>query len=269
MNSNRSRASTSGLFVEDAGAGEPVLLLHSSGLSGRQWRRFAPEIVKRGLCAVTPDLTGHGRSEPWPEPKPFSFKTDVERVVALLGSLGAAHVVGHSYGGLLALHAAAVQPEAVRSLILYEPVTFGVLDAVKDADARATLKGVPMDWGVTGEDHEVWLRSFVEYWSGKGAWAALREEARTEFRRIGWVVREGVRTLGEDTTPASTFARVNAPTHLFTGEQSTIAGQRVVQRLGEAMQGARVTIIPEVGHMGPVTNGDVVHPLLLATLPRR
>jgi len=137
----------SALHIDDLGEGEPVLLLHSSGLSGRQWRRLVPELVKRGMRAVVPDLTGHGQSEPWPEPTPFSFRTDVDRVGEVLRTLGAAHVVGHSYGGLVGLHAAVASPAAIRSLTLYEPVAFGVLDVAEDADARATLDGVEMSWG--------------------------------------------------------------------------------------------------------------------------
>jgi pimeloyl-ACP methyl ester carboxylesterase len=261
--------SQSGLHVDDRGTGDPVLLLHSSGLSGRQWRRLAPALVERGMRTVVPDLTGHGASDPWPEPAPFSFWLDVERVTAILRVIGPAHVVGHSYGGLMGLHAAVAAPGSVRSLVLYEPVAFGVLDAREDADARATLADVGMRWGTTVDEHDQWLQGFVDYWGGTGAWKALRGEARDEFRRVGWVVREGVRSLVDDTTRAATFASVTAPTHLFSAERSPLAGQRVVERLGEAIPGARVTRIPGVGHMGPVASADVVNPLLLDAIAAR
>jgi pimeloyl-ACP methyl ester carboxylesterase len=256
-----------GLHVDQQGTGTPVVMLHSSGLSGRQWRRLTPEVVRRGLRAVVPDLTGHGQSEPWPEPVPFSFRTDVDRVLEILQDVGAAHVVGHSYGGLLALHAAVRAPEMLRSLVLYEPVALGALHPTEDADARATLATVEMSWGATPSDHDAWLRGFVDYWGGRDAWSALREEARAEFRRVGWVLHEGVRTLTEDTTPAKTFAlAVKAPVRLFTAALSPIAAQRVVRRLGEAFGDATVTTIAGVGHMGPVANADVVTPLLLGAI---
>jgi pimeloyl-ACP methyl ester carboxylesterase len=251
------------LHIDDSGVGDPVLLLHSSGLSGRQWRRLAPAVVERGMRAVVPDLTGHGQSNAWPEPTPFSFRTDVGLVVEILRALGGAHVVGHSYGGLVGLHAAVAAPDAIRSLALYEPVAFGVLNAERDADAIATLAGVGMLWGATVNEHEAWLQRFVDYWGGIGAWEGLREEARAEFRRVGWVVHEGVRSLTEDTTSGATFAAVKAPTYLFTGERSPVAGRCVVERLGEAIRDARVTIIPGLGHMGPIANADIVNPLLL------
>src|SRR5208282_3637476 len=121
-------ASAEPLHVEDSGAGAPVVLLHSSGMSGRQWRRLAKSLVSRGLRAVVPDLAGHGESPAWPEPTPFTYRFDVERVSRLLESLESpAHVIGHSYGGLIALLASLASPSRVRSLALYDPVAFGVL----------------------------------------------------------------------------------------------------------------------------------------------
>src|SRR5579864_6257970 len=99
--------------VEDTVEGAPpTVLVHSSGLSGRQWSRLAPALAKRGARVIVPYLTGHGKSAPGP----FSFRTDVALVADLLRSLGSAHVVGHSYGGLIALHAALAEPRLVRSL---------------------------------------------------------------------------------------------------------------------------------------------------------
>jgi pimeloyl-ACP methyl ester carboxylesterase len=246
--------------------GEPVLLLHSSGMSGRQWKKMAAELARRGLGAVVPDLTGHGQSPPWPEPEPFSFHVDVRLVVALLESTGPAHVVGHSYGGLVALHAAVAAPAAVRSLAVFDPVVFSVLDATRDATALEGPRAVAT--GGTSLEHEAWLRAFVDYWSGTGAWDALREEVRAEFRRSAWVVREAVRTLIEDTTSASAFAGLAIPVALVTGERSPAGARAIIARLAAAIAGARSAVIPGAGHLGPVTHPDIVNRALLGALTR-
>lgn len=49
-------------------------------------------------------------------------------------------------------------------------------------------------------DREAWLRQFVDYWSGTGAWARLRAEARAEFVRTAWVAYAGARSLVADET---------------------------------------------------------------------
>jgi pimeloyl-ACP methyl ester carboxylesterase len=258
------------LHVERSGSGAPVLLMHSSGLSGRQWKRFASIVAGKGLRAVVPDLTGHGASEPLLEPQAFSFREDVARTIALLQAEvqggGAAHLVGHSYGGLVALQAAHRAPTLVRSLVLYDPVAFGVLDPTDDAAALRELGSLDLTWGPTEPDRERWLRSFVDYWGGgAGAWSSLREEARAEFRRVAWVVREGVRTLMEDVTPASSYRVIRAPIAVLTGEQSPLAARSVVARLGTTLA-ATTRTIPGAGHMGPMTHGDAVNAAVLESL---
>jgi pimeloyl-ACP methyl ester carboxylesterase len=236
-----------------------VLLLHSSGFSGRQWKRLAAEIDSRGDRALAPDLAGQGAAEPWPEPRQFSFQTDVARLRPLLRDDEPAHVVGHSYGGLLAMHLALAAPAAVRSLVLFDPVAFAVLD---DAEKPGLMQ---RDW--SGGSHEEWLRTFVDYWSGDGAWAGLREEARAEFRRVAWVVREGVRSLMEDKTPMEAYASAfRFPVLLMTAEKSPQEARRVIERLSERLPNARIAIVPGAGHLAPVTHPDLVNPIVLEAL---
>jgi pimeloyl-ACP methyl ester carboxylesterase len=261
-----SLSAESDLHITDTGSGEPVLLLHSSGLSGRQWRRLASDLVNRGMRAIVPDLSGHGASPPWPEPTPFSFRTDVERVSRILAATKAAHVIGHSYGGLIALHAATAAPLAVRSLSLFDPVAFGVLGEVADAPACAPLSSLDLSWGPTASDRERWLRTFVDFWGGDGAWSGLREDARTEFRRVAWVVREGVRTLMDDKTSAREYAAFPFPVRLVTGALSPLPARRVAERLHEAIGGPRVTVIDDAGHLAPITHPEAVNRVLLEAL---
>ncbi len=252
--------------VETAAAGAPVLLLHSSGLSGRQWKRLVPLLVARDLRTVAPDFLGQGASEPWPEPRPFSFRQDVACVVELLAATGPAHVIGHSAGGLVALDAALAAPALVRSLALYDPVAFGLLDSPDDADSMGELRAIVRTWGSRETDRERWLQRFVEFWGGRDAWGLLREEARAEFRRVAWVVREGLRSLLDDVTPASSYQALCCPVLLVTGEASPLPSRRVVERLTQAMSHARTVTVPAAGHMGPLTHPDAVNAAFVAFL---
>jgi pimeloyl-ACP methyl ester carboxylesterase len=239
------------LHVETVGLGTPVVLLHSSGLSSRQFARLGAAIAAQGKQAVLVDLIGHGKSPPLPEGEPMTWRDDVEQVVELLEF--PSFLVGHSYGGLVALHAALAAPDRVKALILYDPVAFGILDEA-DHDVATTLNTIDLHGGATPETRDAWLEAFVDYWSGPGAWGGLREPARAEFRRVGWAVREGVRTLMADLTRADAYAAL-PPIHLITGEHTPVAAHRVVAKLAAAT-GADIIEIAGAGHMGPLTHPE-------------
>jgi len=245
------------LHVEDAGSGVPVILLHSSGMSSRQWRRLAATLVQRGYRAIVPDLSGHGRSPAWPESEPFDFQVDAAQIGALIAAQPEpVHLVGHSYGGFVAALAARAAPARVRSLVLYDPVAFGTLDPIADRDALDELAVLPITWEAVGRD--AWLEAFVDYWSGRGAWRGLREDARAEFVRVAWPLYRGVVTLVEDHTPAEAYRVITAPVLLLTGERSTVAAHRVITRLAAVLHARRETI-PGAGHMGPLTHSEAVN----------
>jgi lipase len=109
-----------GLHVSTFGAadGQPVLALHGvTGHSGRWWV-LAEALPELHLIAV--DLRGHGRS-PWTPP--WHIEQHVSDALHVLDELGLARVVvlGHSYGGAIAVHLARTAPERVERLMLLDP----------------------------------------------------------------------------------------------------------------------------------------------------
>ncbi|HEX4417726.1 MAG TPA: alpha/beta hydrolase [Kofleriaceae bacterium] len=243
-------------FTEE-GAGVPVVCLHSGGLSSRQWKRLAAVLAPTHRV-ILPDLIGYGATGTWPDREPFHFQLDVDAIVALVRTLDQpAHMVGHSYGGFLAMHVARAVP--VRSLALYEPVTFSVLDPVRDAAALAALDIKPT-WepDASGVD-EGWFTSFVDWWNGPGAWAAMPAETAAAFRAIGWKLFEEVRTLAADQTGAARFAEVTAPALILCGVQSPMSELRTVERLADALPAGRLQMFEGAGHMGPITHHAAVN----------
>lgn len=79
-------------------------------------------LAERGWQLIVPDRPGHGKS---PDPgRPDDAEADGMWVADLLGD--GAHLLGHSFGGCVALSAAARRPEAVKSLTLIEPAMFQI-----------------------------------------------------------------------------------------------------------------------------------------------
>jgi len=102
-------------------AGPRVVLVHGSAqgsaLGGDAHFSTQSQLAGRGWQLLVPDRPGHGRS---PDPgRPDDAEFDGALVAPLLGE--GAHLVGHSFGGCVALAAAARDPSKVRSLTLIEP----------------------------------------------------------------------------------------------------------------------------------------------------
>jgi pimeloyl-ACP methyl ester carboxylesterase len=250
------------LAVDDSGGdGAPVVLVHSTGMSSKQWKRLAGRLAPRHRV-LQPDLLGYGESTPWPRGEVFHWQLDLLGIEALLDALDApAHLIGHSYGGLVALGAALHRPRAVRSLTLIEPVAYGVLREGRDDAAQGALDAqifaAPTLPETPGAD-DAWLQWFVDYWNGPGAWGALPSRARESFLATAAVCYGEVRSLLEDRTTAAVWATVRAPTLLLRGERSPEDARRVAAILARAIPGAGIADIAGAGHMAPITHEAAV-----------
>jgi 3-oxoadipate enol-lactonase len=106
------------LRYDDGGAGDAVLLLHSSAADARMWDPQWPELTAR-YRVIRPDFRGYGGT-PYAAEEPYSDCGDVAGLLAELG-LGPVAVVGASYGGRVALELATARPDLVSRLVLLAP----------------------------------------------------------------------------------------------------------------------------------------------------
>src|SRR5215470_4593090 len=133
------KAQSASLEVVVWGFGPRVVLVHGSNFNGPlTWKEQRP-LGERWRLEVL-NRRGYGKSPP-PAVR-SDFEEDARDIAALLGD--GAHLVGHSYGAIGALYAAALRPQAVRSLVINEPPAFRLLkgDAAADAivAAQAALR---------------------------------------------------------------------------------------------------------------------------------
>ncbi len=114
------------MAVDVRGEGEAVVLIHGLGGSLNAWTSLLPALT-RWRC-VRPELPGAGRSvkaydlgEATPHRGHISDQTHADAVLRVFEALGitSAHVVGHSFGTLIAQHVAAKAPKKVKSLSLF------------------------------------------------------------------------------------------------------------------------------------------------------
>ncbi|ORA83636.1 alpha/beta fold hydrolase [Mycobacterium malmoense] len=111
---------TADLYVHRYGPAGPVRMLAVHGLTGYggRWRHLGGYLPEIAIAA--PDLLGHGRSS-WAAP--WTIDANVSALAALLDDEADAPVlvVGHSFGGALAMHLAAARQDRVAALLLLDP----------------------------------------------------------------------------------------------------------------------------------------------------
>lgn len=142
-----------GLHVQRLGDGSPILLVHGSVLNGEMtWAQQRPLAERWTL--IVPDRRGY-----WPNPpaEREDFAVDAGDIAEMLGD--GMHLVGHSYGGVISLLAAAQRPDAIRSLTVIEPPAFGL---VRDNPAvEEWLGGMISLWASGPRDPEAFLQQFL------------------------------------------------------------------------------------------------------------
>jgi 3-oxoadipate enol-lactonase len=245
------------IAVEDAGEGEPVLLIHGLGGTSNVWTPLLPALAR--FRTLRPDLPGSGRS--WRVEGPLSIARFVEAMRTVCGEAGVdrVHVVAHSLGTIVAFHLAVLEPGLVRSLALFGPVA-SPPDSARPG-IRARGEAVRRD-GVAG------MQSLADALID----ATTAHETRTHKHLAVGLVRELLLRQCPDgyartcaalaDAQAVDVAGIARPTLLVTGDEDTIASAQSVRHLGERITGSRVEILHRCGHWTPVEQAEACGGLL-------
>lgn len=244
-----------------------IVALHSSGAGARQWLPWAG-LWPAGAAVMTPDLIGYGDDAA--PPGAVTLDDEAARIASLIDTLPApVLLVGHSYGGAVALRAALARPRRVCGLFLYEPALFALL---READAPAwhdivctgRAIGASARAGELGRS----AAQFVDYWSGGGSWAALTaSRQRAIAARMPQVAAEFDALFG-DPMPAAAYRRLQMPVRLLGGTRSPRPARCVLRCLARLLPQARLRLLDGRGHMGPLEDpGGVAAAFDLPTAP--
>jgi pimeloyl-ACP methyl ester carboxylesterase len=254
------------LFVEgDTMARELVIALHCSGAGASQWRRLA-ETLGSDYELIAPEHYGCDSTGPWTGEHAFTLAAEAARTLALIDATDRkVHLIGHSYGGGVALHVALVRPNRIASLSLYEPSAFHLLRQFNDAAAAfAEIKAIAYAaaTGVVTGDYRGAAITFVDYWGGPGAWDALRPPVQDAL--IRWMPKAPLdfSALFNEPAPASVYARLRFPVLVIRGAHAPASTRIIADTLPSLLRDARLKVVPGAGHMGPLTHAAEVNALI-------
>lgn len=220
-----------------------VLALHG-------WARTGDDFasVVTGTDALAVHLPGFGRTAPPPDV--WGSPEYAEHLAAALAGSGPYVVVGHSFGGRVAVRLAAAHPELVRALV---------------------LTGVPLVRATPPPRPRLGLRVAKRLHAAHVLPAAVVDRLRRRGGSADYNAAEGVmrgvlvRVVGEDYT--ADLARIAGalPVHLVWGETDD-AAPLAGARLAGAALGVDVEVVPGAGHLLEGELADAVRARLLAVL---
>lgn len=244
------------IYLEDTGAGEPLILIHGLGMSSALWVHQQPEFATR-FRTLAVDLRGFGKSDKPATPGAYAIEMlarDIAEVADTL-ALGPYHVLGTSMGGFVAQALALDRPDLCCSLVLCHTGPRMSIPADILQQRLSALSKSPM---------EAYAPLVVEQALAGGADQALRQwvfdmVVNNDKRAYTQVLMEGL----ADFDVTDRVAAIGIPTLVVIGAQDRVIPPTEGRELARLISGARLVEIEDVGHLSYAERPDVFNTAVL------
>ena len=249
-----------------------VIALHCSGGSAAQWRHLKP-LLPSQMPLWCPHFIGSTWTGHWSGEHAFTLADEAAPIVNMIDTLGLrVHLVGHSYGGAVALRVARERPSQIASMTLYEPTALHVLrtagpDGRTALDVINSISGA-IDRAILAGDHRGAAKQFLEYWSEPGAWSTMRTEAQADLIHYMPKACLDFRALMFERTPLTVYRHFRFPVLLLQGQYAPEPMQVIARQLARALRFGSLQTADGAGHMGPLTHAAMVAGLMAGFIKR-
>ena len=251
-------------FYQQQGAGPDIILVH--GVTGDLSIWFLCKAMQElsATHRVTAyDLRGHGYSDA--PPTGYTSVDQAGDLFAMMDVLGIekASLVGHSFGGVIVAHAAALAPQRVESVVFSDPY-FPALRHLEDVSKWGhweAFRTEALDAGVelSGE-HWYDLGKFFDQVMHLSDERMLKLRQSVGLPALGRLLRLGNTTCGDDSKveaglTAEMIAAIDVPAMAIYGEHSPFLS--TAQFLAENLRDCRTAIVPDAKHRAPEENPEL------------
>jgi pimeloyl-ACP methyl ester carboxylesterase len=248
----------------EAGTGSPVVLIHSSVSGNRQWRSLT-EALKDRYRVLAVNLFGYGETTPWPGNTVQTLADHADLVLALCSnSSSPVFIVGHSFGGSVALKAALRLGHKVAGLVLLEPNPFYLLSQHKRHAAYNEAKALRdhvKQYGAVGDWRKVAER-FADYWISEGTWADMPAKRRSAFLEAMPPNFHEWDAVMNETTKIDKWASLIAKTLVVYDAETKRPIREIVELLINVCPHWSFKRITGGGHMAPLFQPELVNPIV-------
>jgi pimeloyl-ACP methyl ester carboxylesterase len=223
------------IFYKTAGEGKPLLILHGWGASSVSWMRVTEDLAGKGFEVIVPDLPGFGKTpdpkEPWTSENYASFLLKFIKTL----KLDDFYLLGHSFGGGLALLLAAGHKAGIAKLILCD----AAIVREERLDFRQKISQILAKIGGKAAS-----KSFLYPFYAKVAYFI---SGNYDYYKANALMRETFKkVIDEDLTHL--LDKVDQPTLVVWGEEDRATPLEDAFRISEAIKSSELKIVTGAGH---------------------
>ena len=252
----------------EAGSGTPVILIHGSVSDYREWSKQITSLSDHYR------VIAYSRRYHWPnlaasaeaDASLAQQVQDLSEFIKAIG-IGSAHIVGHSYGGAIALSYALQHPDKVKSLVLAEPAVSSVMSKTPENDTvskeaqaiRAKMKEV----FATGNAETI-AKTYADHVAPGDFERATPDERKMLLDNVtAFQLDFNSQRLPFTCEDAQ---KITAPVLVLAGSQSPMGLQRIAETTAACIKGSKFVKIPLATHWMQHDNAQVFNDELLAFL---
>lgn len=233
----------------ESGQGPAVLFLPGSYSTTAAWRQVQRHLGP-GYRLVTSSLGGYGGSTDTRTRHDFDIAHEVRLVQALARHIGQpVHLVGHSFGGTVALAAALSRSVDVASLSLFEANPLALIRGHEGGKLHDEALRMSQDFeaAVRAGEHDAPAR-VIDFWGGAGVFAAMPESVQAYCREtaavnvLDWHTDFGFELSAQD------CAALAMPVLLVRGAAANPAMVAITATLQASLPRARQVAVDGAGH---------------------
>jgi pimeloyl-ACP methyl ester carboxylesterase len=220
-----------------AGEGPAVLLLHGWGGSSDSWLEVEQFLVKENYFVIAPDLPGFGKSAPPPEPWGIQEYSDFAFNFAEKLKLDYFFLLGHSFGGRIAIKFSGQHADRLKGLILCDAAGIRIEPDIK----TKTIMAAARVGNVLFSHH---LLAVVKERLRNIFYFLLRNK---DYVKADGVMRETIKkALGEDLF--SELPNIKVKTLIVWGEADQLVPIKCAYIFNKKIAGSQLKVMPKIGH---------------------
>ncbi len=275
------------LAYREQGDGESVVFVHGSADDLRSWDQQLPAIGAsyRAIAYSRRYARPNQDIEPDADNLTLPHVDDLVTVMQVTDATPA-HLVGHSWGGLICLLAAIRHPQVVRSLVLQEPPVLSLFMSTRPRPTEllrlfvrrprtaltilsfAAKTALPAEKAFRRGHDEAAMQAYALGLLGQDTWERLPRERKHQARENLNALRAQVLGAGFPPLRDDDVRGVAAPTLLMTGERSPAYLPRLTDRLQQLLPNAERAEIAAASHLMSEENPGAVNEAILGFLAR-